>query len=248
MSTIKFRPNLYLTILAIIGLGFFMTLGMWQLRRSHEKEQILSNLQQKLKNPPISLQTLPNDKEARQYQPVKFQGKFLNNQQFLLDNRTHKGRVGYEVITPIKIKGMDKLVLVNRGWIPGTHDRRVLPELKSVFGLQKIHGIIRMPLAKGLVLRAEDLIGAQWPIRIQQLDFPLMEKLLHKPIYPFVVLLDNNAKNGYVRQWKFINMKPAKHIGYAVQWFTFAAVLLIIYFGLTIKRERDNDNSRKIEK
>jgi surfeit locus 1 family protein len=238
MSTIKFRPNLFLTVLAIVFLGFFISLGTWQLHRSREKEQILSSLEQKLEAAPVSLQLLSKDPKQRQYQPIEFQGVFLNNKQFLLDNRIHKGKVGYEVITPVKVKGTKDLILLNRGWIPATHDRRVLPKLRSVFGLQKIHGIIRMPLAKGLVLKTEDLTDAKWPIRIQQLNFKLMAALLSKPVYPFVVLLDKNTQNGYVREWKFINMKPAKHIGYAVQWFAFALVLLIIYFALTIQREK----------
>ncbi len=245
MAVLKFRPNLFLTLLAIIALIFFLNLGFWQVRRSHEKEQILQSLNHKLKSSPVLLQNLPKTAKARQYQPVVFEGKFENSRQFLLDNRTHKGKAGYQVITAVKVFGLKETVLVNRGWIPIQGRRSQLPKLPEVFGLQKIHGIIRMPLAKGLVLKAETISSDKWPIRIQQLDFPLMAKLLNQPVYPFVVLLDKNAPHGFVRDWKFINMKPQKHIGYAVQWFGFAVVLLIIYFALTLKREKNNDASRK---
>lgn len=242
MLKLKFEPNLLLTIVAIAAMALFLSLGFWQLDRAKEKEQILADLQQKLQSQPISLQRLSGKSQERQYQPVQFSGIYDNKQQFLLDNRTRKGRAGYEVITPVKIPDIKKWVLVNRGWIRAGHDRRLLPKLKSVFGSQTIHGIIRMPLAKGFVLKAENLQQEKWPKRLQQLDFKLIAQELNQPVYPFVVLLDKNANHGFVRDWKFINMIPAKHIGYAVQWFAFAAVLFIIYFALSVKRRENRDD------
>lgn len=242
---LSFRPNYWLTLLAVIFLAIFVSLGFWQLQRAKEKEQILSMLTSRSASAPISLQALGTETSAWQYQPVQFSGEFLNSKQFLLDNKINQGHIGYEVITPIQVAGLKKLVLVNRGWIAAGQNRKILPQLKSVFGLQTIHGIIRLPSAKGLVLKADVLSGENWPIRIQQVDFTLIEKALGQSVYPFVVLLDKQADNGYVRDWQFVNAQPAKNIGYAVQWFAFAGVLLIIYFGLTLKRreKKKNDNN-----
>ncbi len=77
---------------------------------------------------------------------IIFSGKFDNEQQFLLDNRIYQDRVGYEVITPVKVAGLKKRVLVDRGWIESPPTRQILPVITSVFGSQIINGIIRIPL------------------------------------------------------------------------------------------------------
>lgn len=245
ISFLQFRPNLFLTLLAIIGMGFFISLGFWQLHRAEEKRQMLEMLDTRLAGKVLPLQSVIADQNTWQYQSVQFKGKLLNKQQFLLDNKINHGQVGYEVITPVRVVGIKNLVLLNRGWIAAGQDRRILPTIKSVFGSVKIHGIIRVPLAGGIVLKAENEPNNVWPLRIQQLDFQWMQSALHQPIYPFVVLLDKKAANGFVRDWQFVNSQPAKNIGYAVQWFVFAGVLFIIYFALTLRRREKKNNDSK---
>ncbi len=236
MKMIQFRANIFLTLLSILFFAIFLILGVWQLNRAKEKEQLLANLAQQAHAKPISIENLPNNTASWQYRPVNFSGQFLNKKQFLLDNKINQGQVGYEVITPVKIKGLKKLVLLNRGWIPAAQNRTVLPEIKTIFGSQTIHGIIRLPLAKGFMLKTEKLQVDRWPIRIQQIDFQWMEKALNQPVYPFVVLLDQHADHGFVRQWEMVSMQPATHIGYAIQWFSFAGLLIIIYLIMCIRR------------
>ncbi len=43
--------------------------------------------------------------------------------QFLLDNMTHAGRAGYEVLTPLLLDD-GRVLLVNRGWLPLPDGRR----------------------------------------------------------------------------------------------------------------------------
>lgn len=237
-TTLQFRPNVFLTLLAIIGMGFFVSLGFWQLHRAEEKKQMLEMLNTRLAGKILPLQSVIVDQNTWQYQPVQFRGKFLNTKQFLLDNKIKHGQVGYEVITPVRVDGIKNLVLVNRGWIAAGPDRQVLPSMKSVFGSVEIHGIIRVPLAGGILLKAENLPDNQWPIRIQRLDFNWIGTALQQPVYPFVVLLDTEAANGFLRDWQFVNGQPAQNIAYAIQWFLFAGILFIVYFALTIKRSR----------
>ena len=45
-------------------------------------------------------------------------GTYQPQYQLLIDNRVQDGRVGYYVITPLRIGGSNTLVLVNRGWVP----------------------------------------------------------------------------------------------------------------------------------
>jgi surfeit locus 1 family protein len=51
-----------------------------------------------------------------------------------------------------------------------------------------------------------------------------------------IVLLDPEVPNGYVREWSPPGMPPSRHFSYAIQWWGFAAVLLVLYFGLNFRK------------
>lgn len=241
----QFKPGLFTSVTTLILLPIFISLGFWQLSRAQEKRDIQEKIQQRSNQKPISLQQLFSKEKIvnkqQQYLPIRFQGKFDNQQQFLLDNKIYKHQVGYEVITPVKVKGLNKLVLVNRGWITAGHNRKLLPTLTMINDEQSIIGKIYIPLGKLLALAKDNVVRQPWPKRIQQLNFQQIQSILKQPIYHFVVLLDPKAAHGFIRQWQFSHMKPAKHVAYATQWFAFATLLLILYVVLNIqRREKSN--------
>jgi surfeit locus 1 family protein len=53
---------------------------------------------------------------------------------------------------------------------------------------------------------------------------------------PRVVLLDAADPRGYVRRWQPPGVNPATHWSYAIQWWCFAAVLLILYVALNLRK------------
>jgi surfeit locus 1 family protein len=63
-------------------------------------------------------------------------------------------------------------------------------------------------------------------------------------------LLDASDGHGFVRDWRPVyGVTPDKHRAYAMQWFTLALVLLLIYIGVNSKRISDKsireDNADK---
>ena len=55
------------------------------------------------------------------YAQVRLQGSYDGEHQFLLDNMSHDGRPGYEVLTPLRLTD-GRTVMVNRGWVPLTRE------------------------------------------------------------------------------------------------------------------------------
>jgi cytochrome oxidase assembly protein ShyY1 len=51
-----------------------------------------------------------------------------------------------------------------------------------------------------------------------------------------VLLLDPRQPDGYVRDWKPPGLDPSRHFSYAIQWWGFAVVLLVLYFGLNFRK------------
>ena len=58
------------------------------------------------------------------------------------------------------------------------------------------------------------------------------------PLQPAVVLLEPEAAEGYWRDWqpRFGGFGPERHQGYAVQWFSLAMALVILYLTTNIHR------------
>jgi len=52
-----------------------------------------------------------------------------------------------------------------------------------------------------------------------------------------VTICDPAAPNGYERVWRpAMQFGPERHLAYAIQWFAFAIVALIIFIALSLRR------------
>lgn len=218
-----------LTLLAVLLEIVMFKLGFWQLRRYHEKQEILQTYQQKLKQHPISWQTFLALRN-KQFTRVKVEGFYINQKTLLLDNRWNNGKLGYEVLTPFKVRLGMKLLLVNRGWIAAPPLRSELPHLKNVDGMQQLSGYIMKPVAQGFMLgkNIEDKT-LPWPLRIQQINMNEIADVTQVAFYPYILRLAPDHPTGFIRDWPLVNMTPARHLGYAIQWFVLALVLIIAY-------------------
>nr|MBP7013725.1 hypothetical protein [Steroidobacteraceae bacterium] len=75
------------------------------------------------------------------------------------------------------------------------------------------------------------------------LNFPQqqdIEKVLGASVEARIILLDPAAPNGYERVWRpAMRFGPERHLAYAIQWFVFALVALIIFIALSLRRLSD---------
>ena len=165
--------------------------------------------------------------DAERYRQISLRGQYRAEQQILLDNMTHAGQAGYQVLTPFDT-GEDRLVLINRGWVPADPDRQIRPDV----ALNDNHGEVvgrvdRLPRT-ALSLDA-DPVTAGAPLTVVSFPEPAdIETILGRPVYPYQVLLGAEAPAGYVREWAPASDRADRNIAYAVQWFGLAAVSLLI--------------------
>ncbi len=165
------------------------------------------------------------------------QGSYDGQHQFLLDNMSHAGRPGYEVLTPLQLAD-GRTVIVNRGWVALSASRARLPEIgldatAPVTALGRLDDLPVAGIALGHVAPAP---GTAWP---KLTSFPTMADLaaaLGRPLEPRQLLLDADQPLGYVRDWRPSGLGPARHLAYAVQWWTFAALALGLYVYLNWRK------------
>jgi cytochrome oxidase assembly protein ShyY1 len=246
------KKNTGKLILSLISLCFvvLMTyLGFWQLERAEQKEQILKQWH----GPSIKLEKVEQQSHLSFYQKVILKGHIDPQQYFFLDNRTRNGKVGYELIGIMRLAPSsnvaleEKAVFVNLGWLPGSVDRKVLPAIAMPKTEIEIEGWLKNVEA-GMLL-AKDNWTADWPIRIQQVDLSKMAAVISNVNYvPLLFLTQKPLFQGLLTQWKPTNMTVEKHLGYAVQWFLMAFVLVLMnaWFLLSnrIKIKQRNEKGR----
>ncbi|MCH9689774.1 MAG: SURF1 family protein [Gammaproteobacteria bacterium] len=220
-------------LLALVGIVLFSSLGVWQVHRSSEKKLILAReAAESVRAPQL---WLGEEKEVEPFKRITFAGKFLP-QVLFLDNQYHEHHIGYHVLSPV-LMPTGRVVLVDRGWVPAGRTRQDLPDIRVPDKILDLSGTFYMPAKKTWVLGSglEQKQGNQ--VVVEALDFDLMGQFLHKSIYPFIIRLDKNSAAGYVRDWVTVVMPAVRHLGYAFQWFSLAAVVLVVFIGLNSRRK-----------
>jgi len=233
---VRFSPKLVPTLATLIVFPILLSLGFWQLHRAEFKQTLLATYQSRAQKLPLTLNKIRPNKDYKYYR-IKITGHYDTAHPFLLDNRSHQHRIGYQVLIPFVPDNSKRALLINLGWIPRARDRKQLPALKTVPEDQTISGKIYLPTKNPFSLSEAHDHSSSWPKVIQTIQLKKLATTVNYSFYPFVVLLSPKAAHGYVRSWKPINVSPNKHLGYAVQWFALALALLIIFIVVNIKRE-----------
>ncbi|MDR2212348.1 MAG: SURF1 family protein [Pseudomonadales bacterium] len=227
------RPRHYhfdwkLTLLYLLLLPLLLRLGFWQLAREQEKLALLAVYESRQQQAPAPLETL-NPADDLQYRQVRLSGAPDNAHLFLLDNRLYQGRAGYEVLQALRADD-GLLVFINRGWVSQGATRADLPEIAPLPARLQVQGSIYVPVGEPVLL-SDELMSAGWPKVIEALQLEEMQRVaeLDGTLFPYTLRLAEGAEGALIRAWPLINLSPAMHRGYAVQWFAMALALSLLY-------------------
>ena len=227
----------------LVLLVLLLSLGQWQLRRAAEKTRVFERISAVENLPALTAPVNDQQFEENRYRRLQLRGRYDGSQQLLLDNMTHEGQAGYHVLTLFRPEGAARWLVVNRGWVRAAPDRRVLPEITVNEAVREIRGRIDTLPRPGLTLEAAVAEEeATWP---QVVFFPSIDELearLGKPLFRYQLWLDEEYPDGFVRAWAPRTMTPDQHIGYAIQWFGLASVLVVMAVAVgvsSVRRHRD---------
>ena len=241
-GSFDFRPTPWPTVVTLLLLLLMTGLGIWQLERAAWKQALVETHEGRSRLPPIALRPGVKLSDEVQYRRVFARGYYDMEHQLLLDNKTYQGRAGYQVLTPLHLAEADAVVLVNRGWVPLGKSRAELPDIPGTDGEVLVDAIVMLPPLKIFRLADVDEVNADWPKVVQQIEMEKLEQLLGVTLEPLTLLLDKGDEFGFVRDWKAVyGVTVDKHRAYAVQWFTLAVVLLIIYISVNSRRVSDEN-------
>lgn len=220
----------YYAMLTVFSIGCVL-LGNWQFARRAEAQAEIARIDNHYGASPVRLeQALPEpqdyDQDAHKWLPVEMVGTYLHDEQLLARNRANTSQVGYEILSPLRLRN-GEVFLVNRGWIPRgdeagapvdipkppTGETTVIARLKA--GEPTING--RAPDA--------NTVGT--------IHLPEISELIAEPMYTgaygLLVSETPSAEHGVLPEKPERDEGP--HLSYALQWYVFIiiAILGVIY-------------------
>jgi cytochrome oxidase assembly protein ShyY1 len=224
----KWQPNAKLLVFSLLMLPLLLSLGLWQLERGEEKQQIVDHHKYNQQLPPIISPNQLTTGEDHQYRLAWIRGAVDNQRVIILDNKVKNGRPGYEILQPVTVSGLSEKLLINRGWIAASLDRDILPLIPPVDDNVQLRGYLYHALKGGY--RLDDGIRQvqQWPSRVGWITLKRAEELFGESFLPYQLRLDQDSPGALKTGWTTVAVQPEKHVGYAVQWFAMAITLLIM--------------------
>jgi surfeit locus 1 family protein len=236
-----FSASWLMTLLTAAAIAAFLSFGHWQ----WSKGTLRAQQAEAFARGSDAAQPLGGRRleEVPRFQRIRVKGVLDSTHQFLLDNRIHGGRPGYEVLTPLysDAAGQDA-ILINRGWIPFSGFRDKLPDVSFAGNVEvELTGRVDELPVQGLASgRAAPNANAPWP-KVTSYPHPKeLGAMLGRPIQPRILLLDAEEPDGYVREWQPPGLTADRHWAYGVQWYAFAVLAFVLWviFGLRNGRQK----------
>jgi surfeit locus 1 family protein len=210
--------------------------GNWQRSRMHGKEALRAQFDAHAVATPGPLPVAPagGDWTAERFRPVAVRGEFDAAHQIYLDNRVHAGRAGYHVVAPLRLTD-GRVVLVDRGFVAAGATRAALPPAPPPKGEVPVQGRVDLPGAY-FELKAETPSGPVW----QNLDPVRFAAATGVPVLPAIIeqTVPPTPDDGLARVWPAPDFGVDKHRIYMWQWYSFAALAVILWIVLNVRRHR----------
>ena len=234
------QRGLLVLIAALLCVAVAARLGVWQLGRAAQKAALQAAQDSRARLPAVDVQSLartPEQAAAQHYRPVRLVGHWVSERSVFLENRPMQGRVGFFVVTPLRLVGDKDAVLVQRGWAPrDIRERTLLPEVPSTTDVVEVTGIIAPPPARLYEFAAP----GSGSIR-QNLELEAFSRETGLPLLPLSILQSDSpsaAGDGLLRRWPPPAIDIHKHYGYAFQWFALGALMAGLYVWFQLVRPR----------
>jgi surfeit locus 1 family protein len=223
------------TVATLVAVAATASLGRWQLNRADQKLGLQAQMAERAALPAwdnAALLAALTGQDAERvaqahHRSVVLAGHWVPQAQVFLDNRQMAGRVGFFHVMPLRLEGSERVVLVQRGWTPRDfQDRTRVPDVPTAGGRVLIEGRLAPPPAQLVKL------GEATPGVIRHLPEFALETGLN--LLPVSVQQTSAADDGLARDWPAPAVDVSRHHGYAFQWFSLSALLVLLYLWFQI--------------
>ncbi|HWQ83908.1 MAG TPA: SURF1 family protein [Anaerolineales bacterium] len=230
------RSWILTTLLVLVGVGVLVRLGIWQLDRLDARRAFNARVLAQEAAPMLVLDqgalTEPGLAESltgMEYRAVTVQGEYDFSHQVALRNQSWGNEWGVHLLTPLRITGSDQSILVDRGWIPAEAFKSGEWSQYAEPGMVSVKGILRASQSKPDYGKKNDPEGT-----LQAWNFANVERIQNQTPYPLLPVYIQQAPDPAwtampYRSLPELELTEGPHMGYALQWFAFSAILGVGY-------------------
>jgi surfeit locus 1 family protein len=223
------------TLLVIAAVLVMIRLGIWQLDRLSERRAFNARVVAQLAAPPLALTgaALDADLVNMEYRSVVVTGTYDLASQVALRNTAWQSEAGVNLLTPLRIAGSERAVLVDRGWIPlADRDRAHWAAYDQPGEVQVTGWLRRSQQTPDFGFASDPTPTPGKPTALWNLvNVAYIAMQVSEPLLPvWIQLAEDPARSAppYPSQPE-LDLTEGPHMGYALQWFSFAALLGLGY-------------------
>ena len=220
-----------LVALVVAGAVVMVGLGVWQLQRLVERRTLNAHITTLMAQPPVQITGATGD--LPEYTPVLATGSYDFANEIEVKNRAHEQQPGVHLLTPLRLQGSDQAILVDRGWIPYT---QADPTARAAFdgpaGVVTVAGLARNSQTRTFFLLPADPTASPATPRLDAWFWANIPKIQTQVPYPLLPYFVEAAPRGGpaslpLSSYDDIDLSDGPHLSYAIQWFAFAAILIV---------------------
>ena len=233
------------TLLVLLVAAACIRLGIWQLERLEERQALNALAAERLSRAPTHVALLPEDTAGAAWLRVRLEGS-CEGEQIVLAARSRRGAPGVHLLCRFRTTG-GRVVLLDRGWLPSDDARTVAPEAFADAPRDTTLEAVIVPFPGGGA-SARGGAGARLTETGQGVDIVSRDA---RVIYRLNRAEASAAAGVELQEWYAQALGPpdrlpipadppdladGPHLGYAVQWFSFAAIALVGWLVLFLRR------------
>lgn len=238
------RRWLLTTLLVLLGTAVCVRLGIWQLDRLEQRRAFNAHYAAMTSLPPLQINgQTSEDLSNQEYRAVTARGAYAFDAQVAIRNQYFRGQLGYHLLTPLILED-GAAILVDRGWIPAEgNDTPAAWRKYDQPGMVEVRGILRPGRAVDDFGRALNPTPAPGQPRLDfwaLVDITRIQSQVGYPLLPAYIQLDVDPADETppVPYQPTVEITEGPHMGYALQWFTFASILFFGYPFFVKNREK----------
>jgi surfeit locus 1 family protein len=189
-------------VVAVLVAAACVRLGIWQLDRLSQRRSLNASLAALQALPPLELRDRSMSLDAARERRIVARGVYDFAAERTWPGRSFEGTPGVALITPLRLPD-GSAVLVDRGWVPSPdafhvdHGAYREPDTATIIGIARVP-----PRGRGDV----DTTG----------------------FLPFIIEVQTaEPARGLPRRWPPPSFGNGPHLSYAIQWFSFALIVLV---------------------
>lgn len=239
--------GLVAVILVVVVAAVCIRLGFWQLDRLQQRRASNEAIASAMARPALLLDSATVDDilenpEGFLFRIASVRGSFDHERDIVLRGRAHQGRPGVHLVSVLRLDGVDATILVNRGWLPAPDAASADPRPYAVDGIIEITGILQaVPTVEEPQGPVPVDLGDTVVTSYRRLDHATIARSIDDgSVLPRLYLQELPSATASTPPIPVPapELDEGPHLGYAIQWFSFAAIAVGGLFAVAVGQRR----------